>query len=489
MKPSTLSIPNIRLRCVLLSARVLLSALTVTVVGCGGKEEAKQKSAGPTELAVAPVVMMPIVQWDSYTGRLDAIDSVDVRARVSGYLQSTHFDEGQMVDQGDLLAIIDPRPFQAELAAAKARVTEAEAMLRQAQSQRRQAEAVKAERVTALKLALRRLDRQKQLDARGATSEERVDEAEAESAQAAASIEAANAEIATAEAGIATAEAAIQTARAGRETADLNLHYTEIRAPISGRISRRFITQGNLINGGSAGGEILTRIVTLNPIHAYFDANEQEFLKYVRLANAGKRGSSRDTKNPVLVSLVDEEDYPHRGHMDFVDNRVDPNTGTMRGRAILPNDDGVLTPGLFVEVRLPGSGRYEAVMVPDAAIGSDQSEKFVYVIRDGRPVRQAVVPGPVSHGLRIIEEGLTGDDKIVIRGLQSIRPASPDGPPVEYKLNEEPVEPEPSELPDEYQPVPKDQWLTRTVNPMPPDVPQNAQPYQTLRDENGDLAQ
>lgn len=440
------------------------------VVGCSGKDDPKG-SPPPAEISVAPVVVQPIVQWDQYTGRLDAIESVDIRARVSGYLQSTHFDEGQSVAKGDLLAIIDPRPFQAELAAARARVAQAEAGSAQAAAQKRQAEAVKAERVTMLKLALRRLDRQNQLDQRGATSDERVDEAEAESAQAAAAIEAANAEIATAEAAIATAQAAVLTAQAGQELAKLNLDYTEIRAPISGRISRRFITEGNLIDGGSSGSILLTRIVSLNPIHAYFDANEQEFLKYVRLAQSGKRGSSRDTKNPVLVSLVDEQGYPHKGHMDFVDNRVDPNTGTMRGRAILPNDDGVLTPGLFVEVRLPGSGRYEAIMVPDAAIGSDQSQKFVYVLQDGQPVRRVVELGPISHGLRIIDEGLSGDDVIVVRGLQSIRPGG------KYKTLQETVEVKSSLLPDDYQPVPKEQWLMPPRTSPPSDVAANAAPY------------
>lgn len=462
--------------------RTLAIGLVILFSGCGGDEKNRRGDAPTAEIAVASVVVKPIVQWDQYTGRLDAIDSVDVRARVSGYLQSTHFDEGQLVAKGDLLAIIDPRPFQAELAAADAGVTQAEAGLEQAKAQRRQAEALKAERVTALKLALRRLERQKQLDQRGATSEERLDEVEAESAQAAASIEAANAQIATAQATIATAAAAIQTAIAQRESAKLNLDYTEIRAPIAGRISRRFITEGNLIDGGSIGAALLTRIVSLNPIHAYFDANEQEFLKYLRLAQSGKRASSRDTKNPVLVSLIDEEGYPHRGHMDFVDNRIDPNTGTMRGRAILPNDDGVLTPGLFVEVRLPGSGRYEAIMIPDAAVGSDQSQKFVYVIQDGQPVRRIIKLGSISHGLRIVDEGLSGDDVIVIRGLQSIRPGG------QYKLVGETVDAQPSLLPDDYSPVPKEHWLMPPKASRPSSVPQNAAPYETAPKSDGDKA-
>lgn len=416
-----------------------------------------QRDPPPTaKVSIASPLVMPIVEWDEYTGRLDAIDSVEIRARVSGYLRSTHFDEGQQIEKGALLAIIDQRPFLAELSAAKARLLESRARLREAGSLLKQAEAEKSDSTAQATLANRRLQRAKQLAKRNASTEEEVDIRQSEQLQAIAQLEAADARIESARAGTATATAAIETAKASVEAAELNLQYTQILAPISGRISRRLVTEGNLISGGSNQSTLLTTIVSSQPIHVYFDANEQEFLKYVRLARAGKRESSRDAKNPVFVALVDEKGFPHTGHMDFVDNRVDPNTGTMRGRAILANEDGLLTPGLFVKVRLPGSGRYDAVLIPDSAIGSDQSEKFVYIVgEDGSVNRQAVELGPISHGLRIIRSGLTGSEKIVTGGLQRIFPG------VKVEASEETIEAQESELPDDYEPVPKDEWIRR----------------------------
>lgn len=449
----------------------LLAFGLLAAVGC--KQD--QQSAAPppvTKVAVAKPLVMPIVEWDEYTGRLDAIDSVEVRARVSGYLETTHFDEGQTVKKGDLLAIIDPRPFEAELNAANARLEEAEARLSESASLLKQSEAEKADADAQLTLANRRLDRAQRLGQQNAVSQEEIDVRESEQLQATAAIEAANAKIESSKAGIATSTAAIETAKANVEAASLNLQYTQIRAPISGRISRRYVTEGNLISGGSNQSTLLTSIVSLSPIHVYFDANEQEFLKYVRLARDGTRASSRETKNPVFVALVDEQGFPHTGHMDFVDNRIDPNTGTMRGRAILGNDDGLLTPGLFVKVRLPGSGRYDAVMVPDSAIGSDQSEKFVYVLGDEDSVERRIVSlGSIVHGLRIIRSGLDGSEMIVVRGLQSIFPG------VNVEATEETIEPEPSELPDNYEPVPEDQWLSRRPAEVPSGVSANAEPY------------
>ncbi|WP_198953796.1 efflux RND transporter periplasmic adaptor subunit [Rhodopirellula sp. MGV] len=415
---------------------------------------------------------MPIVEWDEYTGRFDAINSVEIRSRVGGYLQSTHFEEGQMVSSGDLLAIIDPRPFRAEVNAARARLEEANAGLKEAQSVLRQTEAEKADAEAQLSLATSRLERAQALARQRAISDEEVDVRRSETQQATASFEAANAKIESSKAAIATSEAAIETAKANLQLAELNLQYTEVRAPITGLISRRNVTEGNLISGGSETSTLLTTIVSVSPIHIYFDANEQEFLKYVRLAKAGKRESSRNVKNPVFVSLIDEQGYPHQGHMDFVDNQIDPNTGTMRGRAILPNDDGLLTPGLFAKVRLPGSGRYDAVMVPDAAIISDQSEKYVYVV-DGESTlhRQTVELGPISHGLRIVRAGLDGSETVVTSGLQKIF----EGAKVAAKI--ESIEAKQSSLPDNYKPVPEDQWLTRGPAPAPYGVHSNNSMY------------
>lgn len=450
----------------------LVAILVVgAVAGCESPDEQSQPQ-GPTEVSVAKPLVMPLVEWDEYTGRLDAIDEVEVRARVSGYLESTHFEEGKQVERGDLLAIIDPRPFRAELNAARARLEEARSRVQESEALLKQAQAEKADAQAQLTLADRRYDRARRLLPERAVSQEEVDIRQSEQLQATAAVEAANAQIESARAGISTAQAAIETAQANIETAALELQYTEIRAPISGRASRRNVTEGNLISGGSTLSTVLTTIVSSQPIHVYFDANEQEFLKYVRLARAGTRQSSRDVKNPVLVALVDEEGFPHQGHMDFVDNRIDPNTGTMRGRAILANENDLLTPGLFVKLRLPGSGRYDAVLIPDSAIGSDQSDKFVYVIGEKNSVnRQPIQLGPLSHGLRIVREGLDGSETIIVRGLQRIFPG------VEVATQEETIEAGESPLPDDYEPVPKEEWLSRSPAPVPDDVPANAAPY------------
>lgn len=457
------------------SAGWLAATLALTIaVGC---QPASQSSAPPPAAAVtvAKPVVMPIVEWDEYTGRLEAIDTVEVRARVSGYLESTHFNEGQTVERGDLLAIIDPRPFEAELHAAEARLAEANARGSEAESILRQAEAERADAQAQVTLANSRLNRARSLIQSRAISQEELDVRNSEQLQATAAIEAANATIESAKAGIATATAAVETARANIETATLNLEYTRIRAPVTGRISRRYVTEGNLISGGSNLSTLLTTIVSMSPIHCYFDANELAFLKYVRLSRQGKRASSRDVKNPVYVALVDETGFPHTGHMDFVDNRIDPNTGTMRGRAILANDDGLLTPGLFVKLRLPGSGRYDAVLIPDSAVGSDQTNKYVYVIaEDGSVTQVPVTLGPLSHGLRIVREGLDGSEKIVTRGLQRIFPG------VKVEATDETIQPTPDEgLPDDYEPVAKEDWLSDEPAQVPAGIPSNTKLYET----------
>lgn len=453
-------------------------AILALCCGCQSDWSPSQPESPPVKVSVAKPLVLPLVEWDEYTGRLDAIEEVEVRSRVSGYLESTHFEEGQQVQQGDLLAIVDPRPFRAELNAAQARLTEARARLQESRALLKQTQAEKSDADAELTLASRRYDRARKLFGQNATAQEEVDVRESEQLQATAAVEAANAKIESANAAIATAQAAIETSQANVETAALNLQYTQVRSPISGRISRRIVTEGNMISGGSNESTLLTTIVSLAPIHVYFDANEQEFLKYVRLARDGTRESSREAKNPVYVALIDETGFPHRGHMDFVDNRVDPNTGTMRGRAILSNDDGLLTPGLFVKVRLPGSGRYDAVLIPDRAIGSDQSEKFVYVVGDDNTVsRQVVQLGPISHGLRIIRDGLDGSETIVTRGLQRIVPGAG------VETSDEAIEPQPSLLPDDYAPVPKEEWLSRKPPAVPNGVAPNDEPSPTFDDD------
>jgi len=421
------------------------------------------------KVTTAKPLVIPIIEWDEYTGRLAPIDAVEVRARVSGYLQSTHFDEGHLVKEGDLLAIIDPRPFVAEMNAAAARLEEAKAILSESNSLLKQSQAEKADSVALLTLAEQRVKRVHQLVRKDAITQEEVEVRESEQLQAKATLEAANAKIESSNARIATSTAAIETAKANLEAAQLNVQYTQVRAPISGRISRRYVTEGNLISGGSEQSTLLTTIVSVNPIHCYFDADEQAFLKYARLSREGTRESSRDVKNPVYMRLIDESGFPHVGHMDFVDNRIDPNTGTMRGRAIFPNDDDTLTPGLFAEVRLPGSGRYDAILIPDSAISSDQTEKFVYLLDESKKVeRRPVNLGPIVKGLRVIRSGLDGSEILVTHGLQRIYPGVTVEPTMEViKASAD------AGLPDSYEPVPPEKWLSRRSSPAPAGISSN----------------
>src|SRR6185295_14031676 len=226
------------------------------------------------------------------------------------------------------------------------------------------------------------------------------------------------------ESNVRQAEASLEEAQAAVDSARLDVEFTRVSAPVGGRVGRKLVTEGNLINGGvGTQSTLLTTIVSLDPIYAYFDADEGSLLKYDRLARSGQRPSSRDYKNPVRVALGNEEGFPHEGVMDFVDNQLDRGTGTIVGRALLPNPDLSLIPGLFARLRLPGSGRYRAILLPDEAIGSDQSQKFVYVV-DGESKAQyrTVKIGPLVDGLRVVREGVGEEDRVVVAGLQRVRP-------------------------------------------------------------------
>ena len=433
---------------------ILLGGLS-QLVGC--TQATKPAAAPPAkpQVTVAHPVKMGIVEWDEYIGRLEALETVDIRSRVSGYLAATNFDEGQIVNAGEVLVVIDQRPFLAEVARNEANLAAAKAQLGQAESLKLQTTAEKKGSDIRLSLAQKLVNRTEELRRKNASTEEELEVRQAELAQAESDVAVAVAKIESAEASVVAAKAAVETAMANLELAKLDLQYTEIRAPITGRISRRYVTEGNLVSGGTADSTLLTTIVSIDPIHCYFDADEQSFLKYVRLAREGKRASSRDVRNPVYLALSNERDgYPHEGHMDFVENRLDQETATIRGRAILPNKNMDLTPGLFARVRLPGSPRYEAIMVPDRAIGTDQAEKFVLTVDDKQTVqRKLVTLGPISHGLRVVRTGLTGSELVVISGLQRARPGT------EVVATEETISPGKESLPDEYQPVPEEKWL------------------------------
>jgi multidrug efflux system membrane fusion protein len=309
------------------------------------------------------------------------VDTVEVRPRVSGYIDRVLFREGQTVKRDEVLAVIDPRPYQADYDRAKAGLV-------LAKSQRELAN-LEAERVQKLKDS-------------GAVSQEELDERLSALHQQ--------------EANVAAAQAAL-------DSAALNLSFTSVRAPINGRVSRAEVTRGNLVTGGNNGGTLLTTIVSVDPIYVYFEGDENAYLRYQALARAGERPSSRDAANPVRIGLANEEGFPHEGHMDFVDNQLDVRTGTIRGRAVLDNKDGQFTPGLFARVQLLGSKEYDALLIEDRAVGTDQNQTYVFVLGpdnkiDYRPVQL----GRAMEGLRIVRKGLKPGDVVVVNGLQRVRP-------------------------------------------------------------------
>jgi RND family efflux transporter MFP subunit len=359
-------------RCVLLAGGLLLSACQ--------QQQASTPPPPPPKVTVSQPVVRQVTEWDEYTGRIEAVESVDVRARVSGYLQSVHFTDGAIVKKGTLLFVIDPRPYQAELNRAKATLEQAIARYDRTQKDFTRAQQLIKSRAVS----------QEEVDTRGADQRE--------------------------------AHESVQAARAAVEAAQLNVEFTQVRAPITGRISREFVTVGNLINGGSADSTLLTRIVSLDPIYCYFDVDERSYLKYVRLWRDEQRSGSREGKIPVQLGLANETGFPHHGQLDFVDNRLDPNTGTMTGRAVLSNPDLALFPGLFARVRMPGSGRYEALMIPDEAVGTDQTQRFAFVVNDQNTVEYRKVElGPIIEGLRVIRNGLRPEEWVIVNGVQRVR--------------------------------------------------------------------
>ncbi|MEM8622062.1 MAG: efflux RND transporter periplasmic adaptor subunit [Pseudomonadota bacterium] len=337
--------------------------------------------APPPSVDVVAAASDTVTHWDEFTGRFEAVDEVAIRARVSGHLDAVHFQAGEVVEKGDLLFTIDPRPFEATVAEAEARLSEARA---------------------ALTLAENELARQSQLQARGHVSQSVLDAAEQEASAA--------------KARIAAAEASLEGAR-------LDLGFTRIHAPVTGRISDDAVSAGNLIAAG-AGAEVLTTIVSLDPIHFVFDASEQQYLEYVRAtAEGGLRATAGQTR--VAVRLIDEPDFSREGVIDFVDNRIDRATGTIRGRAVLKNGDGMLTPGMFGRLRLATVEDAEAVLIPEEAIGSDQGTKFAMVVgSDGTVERRPLTLGARHDGLRIVDAGIEAGEQVVVSGLHIARPGA-----------------------------------------------------------------
>ncbi|MBI1208010.1 MAG: efflux RND transporter periplasmic adaptor subunit [Azospirillum sp.] len=361
------------------SRTIAILALLLVVAACN-EEKSERAPPPPPPVTVAKPVVKDVVEIDEYTGRFDAMASVDVRARVNGYLQSVNFRDGAIVRPGDLLFVIDPRPYQAVY-------NQAQALLQSSET-----------RLDFTRVEFERADR---LSRTGAGSVATLDQRRQD---------------------YQTEQATLAANRAALELARLNLEFTEIRAPIAGRISRPLVTSGNLVEANTT---ILTTLVSIDPIYFYFDIDEGTYLGYARSARAGDRQSGREVTFPVAVALADEKTADHPGHFDFVDNRIDQGTGTLRGRAVIGNPDRLLLPGLFGRIEIPGSGHYHGVLIPDEAIASDQDRRFVWVVGDDGAVAARVVrPGPRIDGYRVIRTGLTGDETIVIKGVQRARPGA-----------------------------------------------------------------
>jgi RND family efflux transporter MFP subunit len=338
----------------------------------------------PPTVTVSVPVYKQIVEWQEFTGQFAAAESVEARARVSGYLTEIHFTDGQIVKKGDLLFVIDPRPFEIARDSAAAQIVQAQARLDLANRQVARAAELRLNDTVAV-----------------STYDQRIQE-------------------------MRTAQGALDEARAVLREAQLNLEFSRVTAPMSGRIGRHLVSVGNLVTGGTSGNTtLLTTIVSLDPIQFYFDASEADYLSYQRAIADGRLSSARDGRVPAFVRLTDETQWTREGRLDFVDNQIDRGAGTIRVRAIFPNPNFVVAPGQFGRLRMPASEPHDAILVPDEAIVTDQSRKLVMVVRDdgtveARPVR----PGPMQDGLRILRSGLKPDERIVINGLTRARPGT-----------------------------------------------------------------
>jgi RND family efflux transporter MFP subunit len=381
-----------------------LFALVVatTLAACDEAPDGAAQAQGgaaqpPPEVTVATPLVRRLTEWDELTGRFEAVQRVEIRARVSGYLEQISFQDGDIVEAGQILFVIDPRPYEAARDRAQAQIEDAEAQLTLARLER---------------------GRTAQLVETSATARSRLDQRNAE---------------------LQAAEASLASARAQLRQAELDVGFTEVTAPFRGRISDRRVDVGNLVSDQT----LLTTIVQLDPIYLVFDMSESDFLAYQRAVLKGELPSTRDRKTIVAAHLVDEEEWTHEGTMDFVDNVVDEGTGTVRGRAVFPNPDNLITPGQFGRIRIPGSPLYDALLVPDAAIVTDQSRKQLLVVNADNKVEPRVIrPGPSQPGgLRIVRRGIAPEDRFVIGGLLRARPG------IVVSPKEGKVEPEPAPPP------------------------------------------
>jgi RND family efflux transporter MFP subunit len=364
----------------------MIGSLTLIAALLAGCQPQAAPSAPAPQVNVATVIERKVNDWDEFTGRIQAIDSVEIRPRVSGYIERVAFTEGGSVKKGDLLFVIDPRQYRAEL-------------------QRAQADAAGAK--TRAELARNEVARAERLLAARAISQEEYDERVNKAHETGSAVEA--------------AAAAVEVAR-------LNLEFTQVVSPIDGRVGKAEVTPGNLVGSGER-ATLLTTVVSIDPVYVEFTGDEQVYLKYNAMAKSGERASSRDEPNPVYMGLANETGFPHPGHMTFVDNQLDPATGTIRGRAIFRNPDGLFTPGLFARIKLLGSGQYNAILINDRAVGTDQNQKFVLVVSEDKTLSYRPVKiGRVVQGLRVVLDGLKPGETIVVNGIQRVRPGMPISP-------------------------------------------------------------
>lgn len=376
-----------------------MAAAGLLAAGCNKGQQSQPQMPPPTVTVNQPV-SREVVDWDEYPARLEAVESVDVRANVSGYLIAVHFQDGAEVKKGDLLFEIDPRTYEAQYSHSMADLRAAQSKFELASNDQARAEKLLQDKTISMGEA----------DMRNSAFH--------------------------------SAEAELYSAKAMADMAAINLGYTKITSPIDGRIGRKLITEGNLVNGSQGQTTLLTTIVSMDPIYCYFDADERAVQKYQKLAR-DKTGLLDDSKVPCEIELASETNFPHHGIIDFMDNRVDPSTGTLRvrGRFSNPGPDRVLQPGFFARARVPGSAKYSALLIPDLAVGTDQSQRFILVVNDKNVIEYRPVQlGPVVDGLRVVREGLQSNDWVVVNGLMSARPGTPVNP-VHAAIGETPKNP------------------------------------------------
>ena len=345
---------------------------------------AQAAPASPPPVTVSPPLQKEVTEWDEYTGQFAAVDYVEIRARVSGYLTEIHFTDGQIVNKGDLLFVIDPRPYEIELQQGQAQLATAEATLDLANRELARAASLREKDFVAQSTYDQRLQTMK------------------------------------------SAAASVETGKAAVRQANLDLEFSHVTAPVTGRISQHQVSIGNLVSGGTATTPtLLTTIVSLDPIYLNFDMSEAQLLSYERAVASGKLKSTRDNGVPVFARLTDETEWTRSGTMNFVDNQVDRGAGTIRARAIFPNPNFFLTPGQFGRLRIPGSEPYQAILIPEAAVVTDQSSKLLMTVaEDGTVVPKLVRLGPTIDGLRVVRSGLDPKDRVIIDGLVRARPGA-----------------------------------------------------------------